>query len=323
MKLKNAVLTASAALFMGAVAHAETFPTKPVRVILPFPAGTGPDSVMRLVGEKLTKQWGQQVVVDNRPGGNGWIAMEAAKRSAPDGYTLVQVDTPLVSLMPHLYKRLPYDPAQDFEPVATLFRNYYFVTVASDSKWKNVSDLVDAAKAKPGEVTYGSSGTGGNLHLGGAMLEAATKAKMNHIPYKDTPQIYIDVSKGDVSWAMGTASTTAPLFSSGKVKYLAVTSPSRLAAFPDVPTVAEARGPAGFELKSWVAIFAPRGAPKPIIEKINMDIAKVLQDQDVRARMLAVGFDPFTSTPPELQKVMNSDSQMYKELVNRLNITLE
>ncbi|WP_198084570.1 tripartite tricarboxylate transporter substrate binding protein [Variovorax sp. E3] len=322
MKVKS-ICAVSLGLLMSASLHADTFPTKPVRIILPFPAGTGPDTVMRHVGEKLAKQWGHQVIVDNRPGGNGWIAMEAAKRSTPDGYTFVQVDTPLVSLMPHLYKKLPYDPGYDFEPVATLFRNYYFVTVSSESKWKNVADLADAARSKPGQVTYGSSGYGGNLHLGGAMLEAATKARMNHIPYKETPQIYIDVSKGDVDWSMGTASTTAPLLSSGKIKYLAVTSPSRLPAFPDVPTVAEARGPSGFELRSWVALLAPRGVPKAIAEQVSSDIAKVLQDPDVRARMLAVGFEPFTTTPSELQKVIQSDSSMYKDLVTRLNISLE
>lgn len=324
MKLNRLCLIASMSFAALAPSlHAQTFPVRPVKVVLPFPAGTGPDSVMRLVGERLGKYWGQQVIVDNRPGGNGWIAMEAAKRAAPDGYTLLQVDTPLMSLQPHLYKRLPYDPVHDFDPVAALYKTYYFVTVAADSKWRNVADITSAAKAKPGQVTFGSSGTGGNLHLGGAMMETATGTKMNHIPYKETPQIYMDVSKGDLNWAFGTASTTAAMLKGGKIKYLAVSSPKRHPAFPDVPTIAEAGGPPNFELKTWIAMFAPKGTPKNIVDKINADVAKVLQEPEVQEKLLNVGFDPFIQSPAELQGAMNADSQAYKALVTRLNISLD
>lgn len=317
------MLAAALACAMTAGVHAQTFPDRPVKVILPFPTGTGPDNVMRLVGERLTRLWGQQVVVENRAGGNGWIAMDAAKRATPDGYTLVQSDAPPFVVHPVLFKKLPYDPAKDFEPVAGLYRTYYYVTVAADSPWKNVGDLVAAAKAKPGQINYGSSGLGGNLHLGGAMMEKAAGVKMTHIPYKETPQIYMDISKGDIGWAVGTASTTAPMFKGGKVKYLAIAAPKRSPLFPDVPTVAESKGPANLEVQTWVGLFAPRGVPAAIVSKINADVAKVLQDPEIRERLQTVGFEALLQTPDEMNKLIAADSSIYRPLVRDLNISLD
>jgi tripartite-type tricarboxylate transporter receptor subunit TctC len=277
---------------------------------------------MRNVGEKLTSYWGQQVIIENKQGGNGWIAMDATARSEPDGYTFVQVDNALIALTPHLYKKLPYDP-NGFEPVATMYRAYYFVTVAADAKWNNVGDLVRDAKANPESITYGSSGNGGNIHLGGAMLETAAGVKMTHIPYKETLQMYVDVSRGEVDWAMGTASTTAPLLKSGKIKYLAISAPQRHSVFPNIPTVADAEGPEDVQLQTWIALFAPRGTPQAIINKVNADIARALREPDVQASMKAVGFDPLIQTPMELKTMVDSQSQSYKSLVSQLNISLD
>jgi tripartite-type tricarboxylate transporter receptor subunit TctC len=302
---------------------AQNFPDKPVRIILPFPTATGPDTVMRLVGERLATIWGQQVVVENRPGGNGFIAMDAAKRATPDGYTLVQADAPPMTMQPYLFKKLPFDPVKDFEPVSGLFRGYFYVTVAADSKWNTVGDLIAAAKAKPGSLNYGSSGSGGNLHMGGAMLEKAAGIKMMHVPYKETAQIYMDISKGDLDWAMGTGSTTMPLFKANKIKYLAIAAPKRSTLYPAVPTMTEANGPSNFELQTWVSLFAPRGVPKAIISKINQDVAKVLQDPAVRSRIDSMGFEPLIQTPDEMQKLMSSDSAKYGALIRELNISLD
>lgn len=304
-------------------AQAQTYPERPVKVILPFPTGTGPDTVMRLVGEKLTRIWGQQVVVENRPGANGWLAMEAAKRAAPDGYTLLQADAPPMVLHPHLFKKIPFDPQKDFDSIAGLYRTYYYITVAADSKWNSVGDLIAAAKANPGKISYGSSGTGGNLHMGGAMMEKAANVKMLHVPYKETPQIYLDISRGDIGWAVGTASTTAPMLQGNKVKYLAVAAPKRLPLFPNVPTVAESNGPADFELQTWVSLFAPRGVPKAVISKINADVAKVLQDPEIRERFQKVGFEALIQTPEELNKLIATDSGVYRGLIREMNITLD
>ena len=199
---------AAAALSMAMLATpalAQTFPTKPVRTIIPYSAGSGPDTVMRLVGEKLARAWGQQLVVENRPGGNGWIAIAAAKQAPADGYTLLQLDDTHMALQPHIYKQLPHDLARDFAPVTPLYRTYFFIVVPVNSSWKSVTDLVAAAKAKPGALTYGSWGIGSVGHVGAAMLESATGTQMTHVPFKELPQLYSAVANGDVAWAFGTA----------------------------------------------------------------------------------------------------------------------
>jgi tripartite-type tricarboxylate transporter receptor subunit TctC len=320
---KRSFLTLALATLLCAGAQAQTFPDKPVKVILPFPTGTGPDTVMRMVGEQLSKMWGQQVIIENRTGANGWIAIEAAKRAAPDGYTLLQVDATAISVAPHLWKKLPYDPVKDFEPVSGMYRTYYFVTVAADSKWKTVGDLIAEAKANPGKLNYGSSGNGGNIHLGGAMMETATGTKMTHIPYKETVQIYTSISTGDIGWAVGTASTTRPMLQANKVKYLAITAPTRSPLFPDVPTVAESNGPANYELQTSVSLLAPTGVPKAIVSKINADVARALQVPEVRAYLNGVGFEPLVQTPAELLEMSRKDSAKYKDVIKGLNISLD
>jgi tripartite-type tricarboxylate transporter receptor subunit TctC len=321
--MKKLLLAAAIALSIVPGVHAQAFPDKPVKVILPFPPGTGPDTVMRMVAERLGKIWGQPVIVENRPGGNGWIAMDAAKRAPADGYTLLQVDASQMTAHPFLFKKMPVDPAKDFEPIAPLYRTYYYVAVAADSKWKTVGDLIADAKAQPDAITYGSSGMGGNLHLGAAMMEKATGTKMHHVPYKETTQIYMAISTGDIQWAVGTASTTQPMLKAGKIKYLAVTAPQRTSTFPDVPTVAESKGPPNYELQTWVGLYAPRGTPKALIAKLNADIAKVIQEPEIRSRLNAVGFEGLVQTPDEFRKMMNADSAKFGNLIREMNITLD
>ena len=195
----STMLAACTAFGLGLLAgpaSAQQYPTRPVRIITPFAPGSGPDSVVRLVGQKLTDVWRQQVVVDNRPGGNGFIAIGAAKQAEPDGYTLVQVDDTHLALQPHLYKKIPYDIAKDFDPVGTLFRANFFVVVPSTSPWRTMNDLIDAARAEPGYVAYGSWFTGSPGHVGAAMLEAATGTQMTHVPYKQASDLYIGSATG-------------------------------------------------------------------------------------------------------------------------------
>jgi len=325
MKRLNALLI-SALFGLAALAPpvaGQQFPTKPVRVITPFPAGSGPDSVMRLVGDKLSRQWGQQVLVENRPGANGFIAIEAAKKAAPDGYTLVQMDDAHMAVQPHLYKKLPYDIAKDFDPVATLFRTYFFVVTPTSSSWKNMADLIGAAKAKRGELTYGSWFIGSPGHLGAALLEGATATEMTHVPYKEMTQLYASVGNGEVAWAFGSAASAGPMYRAKKVKFLAVAAPKRVAGFPDVPTVAEAGGPANFEVKAWVALLAPRGTPKAIITRINEGIAKALAEPDVRERLAGFAFEPVAATPDEVAKQIDADSRRYAEVIKRAKISLD
>jgi tripartite-type tricarboxylate transporter receptor subunit TctC len=323
---RDSILLLCAALAFGLFAPAalaQQYPTKPVRIITPFPSGSGPDSVLRVVGEKLTKMWGQQVIVENRPGANGFIAIEAAKKAAPDGYTLVQMDDAHMALQPHLYKKIPYDIGKDFDPVATFFRTYFFVVVPANSSWKNMTDLIAAAKAKPGDVTYGSWFVGSPGHVGAAMLEAETGTQMVHVPFKEMSQLFTAVGNNDVAWSFGSAASSGPLYRAGKVKYIAVAAPKRVAGYENVPTVAEAGGPAGFEVKAWVGLFAPRGTPAPIIAKINQDVGKALAESDVRERFATFGFEPYAAPPEEMTKNISADSKRYGEIIKRAKISIE
>ncbi|OYD47945.1 Bug family tripartite tricarboxylate transporter substrate binding protein [Acidovorax kalamii] len=304
-------------------AVAQTFPAKPVRSVAPYSPGSGPDAVMRILSERLSRNWGQQLVIDNKPGANGFIAIGDAKRATPDGYTLLQVDNTHMALQPHVFKQLPYDPVKDFEPVAPVYFTNFFVVVAANSPWKDVGDLIKAAKAAPGDITYGSWGIGSVAHVGAASLEAATGTKMMHVPYKDMGSVYTSVATGDIKWAFGTAATAGPMFQAKKVKFLALAAPQRLAGFTDIPTMGEAGGPAGFEVKTWVGLFAPAGTPKVAIEKINADVGKVLATSEVKERLATFGFEPYIGPPAELTKAIERDSRTFGEVVKRAKIALD
>ena len=316
------------ALVFVSVAHvpsavAQAYPAKPVRSVAPYSPGSGPDAVMRILSERLSRNWGQQLVIDNKPGANGFIAISDAKRAAPDGYTVLQVDNTHMALAPHLFKQLPYDPVKDFEPVAPVYFTNFFVVVAANSPWKDVGDLINAAKAAPGDITYGSWGIGSVAHVGASMFEAATDTKMTHVPFKDMGNVYTSVATGDIKWAFGTAATAGPMFQAKKVKFLALAAPKRLAGYTDVPTVGEAGGPAGFEVKTWVGLFAPTGSPKAAIDKINADVGKLLMTADVKERLATFGFEPYIGPPSELIKAMERDSRMFGDVVKRAKISLD
>jgi len=305
------------------LARAQQYPARSVRVILPFSAGSGPDTVMRDVGDKVSRAWSQQLVVDNRPGGNGFIAIEATKKSPPDGYTLMEVDNTHMALQPLLFRQLPYDPVNDFDPVAPLYRTHFFVVVPAASPWKSVADLIAAARAKPGKITSGSWGIGSVGHVGIAMLEAATGIQTTHVPFKELPQLYSAVANGEVDWAFGTAATAGPMFRAGKVRFVALAAPRRHAQFADIPTVGEAGGPADFELKAWVGLFAPHGTPKSMIDRINADVSRALADPATRERLATFGFEPFVGPPEGLSAAIAADSRQFADVVKRARISLD
>jgi tripartite-type tricarboxylate transporter receptor subunit TctC len=289
---------------------------------MPFPPGTGPDVVQRAINEKLTQRWDQPVVIENRPGGNGWIAVEGVKRSAADGYTLLQTDNLQFGLQPFVFSRLPFE-FQDFEPVVGLYQTHYFLTVAANSPWTNVADLVAAAGASKGNTTFGSSGVASHMHLGGVMLEGAHGVRMTHIPFRDTPQIFVSIASGQVDWAFGTPATTGPIYQSQRVKYLAISGPTRHPNFPEVPTVREAGGPPDFELKAWVGLFAPRGTPRPIIDRLNGDVTQVLADPDVRGRLSTLGVMPWPATSEQLAQTVRDDQRVFGRVAQRERISLD
>lgn len=321
--LKNLIAATTIALIAASGSIAQTFPDKPVKVVMPYPAGTGPDAVMRHVGERLAKVWNQQVLVDNRPGANGWTGLDVVKRSPADGYTFLLVDQAIMSLHPYLYKKMPHDPVKDFDPAAPMYSTNYFIVVAADSKINSFADLVAEAKRRGTPMTYGSSGVGGQLHIGGALTEAATGVPMTHVPNKDIPQMYIDVSQGRVDFAFGTAATVAPLLKAGKLKMIAFAGPKRHPRYPDVKTVAEAGGPADLQVSTWIALFAPAGTAPAVVSKVNADVAKIVASAETQEFLAGIGFLAWPGSAKDLAAVMKADSAGYSDFVKRTKLSID
>ena len=322
LKSLAAAAIGTLALIAGA-AQAQEFPTKPVRITTPFPAGAGPEAVVRLVAERLQKKWGKPVVVENKPGANGFIAIDQFKRGANDGHDLIHLDNVHLVAYPHLFKKLPYDPVKDFDPIAPLFKTYFFVGVGANSKYKTVGEIVGDAKARPGALNYGSWSVGNPVHLGSALLESMTNTQMQHIIYKETSQLYTGVATGELDFALGSLATAGPLQRSGKIKFIAVTGPKRHPAFPDVPTVAESGGPAGYEVTGWTTIAAPKGLPKPVADKIQKDIEEALADPEIKQRYATFGYDLFPATRDQFNAFIAAESKKYAEVIKRAKVSLD
>ncbi|MDM0081444.1 tripartite tricarboxylate transporter substrate binding protein [Variovorax sp. J31P179] len=327
MKSLLSLIAAGAAALLSttvaAQAPATDFPSKPVTIVTPFAAGSGPDAVLRLISDKLGRLWNQRVLVDNKPGGGGFIAIEQARRAAPDGYTLLQLDSEHIAALPHLYKSRNFVTLQHFDPVASLFRTPFFVAVPTDSKWKTMGDLVAAAKAQPGQISYGSWGVGSPGHLGGQQLESLTGTHMQHVPYREVSQLFANVGSGEVAWSFASLPSSQGIYKAGKLRYIAIAAPKRIPQMPDVPTMAESGGPAGLEVNSFVSLLTPKGVPAAIRARINADVAKVIADPEIRARFDAFAFEPLAWSPEEIERNAEVKSKIYGELVRRGNISLE
>ena len=308
---------------VSAPASAQDFPTRPVRIITPFPTGAGPEAVVRMVAEKLTRIWGKPVIVENRPGGNGFIAIDAFKRGATDGHDLIQLDNVHLSAYPHLFKKLPYDPQKDFEPLLPLFKASFYFAVATNSPYKTVGELIADAKAKPGKLNYGSWSVGNPVHLGSALFESVTGTQMEHVIYKETSQLYTGVANGELAFALGSSASSGALQRAGRLRYLAVAGPRRLSAYPDVPTVAESGGPAGFEVIGWTAIGVPKGLPVATAEKIRRDIEKALAEPDVKERYASFGYELFPTTPEQFQQYIRSESSRFADVIKKAKVSLD
>lgn len=300
-----------------------TFPTQPVHFVLPYSVGSGPDSVVRQIAEKMGQQPGFKGITENKPGANGWLAVSDVKRAPADGYRLLVVDNTHMTLQGHLYKDLPFNPERDFVPVAPVYTTYFFVAVAADSPWKNMEDLIRAARESSKPLTYGTWGMGSVAHIGAAMLESQTGTHMTHVPYKELPQLYSAVANGDVSWAFGSAATAGPLYAANKLRFLAVAAPTRVLGYDDIPTVAESGGPANFELRTWVAIYAPKGTPPNAIDALNRGVQNALSQADVQRSLTTFGFQPWSGLPGVLALAARTDTQAYADVVQRSNIKIE
>jgi tripartite-type tricarboxylate transporter receptor subunit TctC len=304
-------------------AQAQEWPTKPVRIITPFPPGAGPEGVVRLLADKLQKKWGKPVIVENKPGANGFIAIDTFKRGATDGHDLIQLDNVHLAAYPHLFKKLPYDPAKDFDVLLPLFRAYFFVVVPANSPYKTVGDIVADAKARPTVLNYGSWSVGNPVHLGSALLESMTGTQMQHVIYKEVSMLYTGVATGELNWSLGTLASAGPMQRAGKVKFIGITSPRRVPAFPDIPTVSESGGPAGYEMLGWTAIAAPKGLPKAVADKIQKDIEAALAEADVKERYATIGYDLFLTTRESFNAFIAAESNKLGDVVRRAKASLD
>ena len=293
----------------------QSYPAKPVRVIILVVPGGGADVTSRTVGQKLTESWGQQVIVDNRPGGNGIVGMEIAARSNPDGYTLVLGTIGPVAVNPSLYKKLPYDSVADFDPVARAVSALNVLVVHPSVPVKSVKELIAHAKANPGKLTYGSSGVGFADHLAGELFNTLAGVKTVHAPYKGGAPAMLDLVGGNLQFIFATVSTALGSIKAGRIRPLAVTFAKRVEQFPDWPTVAEAGVP-GFTVDNWYGFLAPRGSPKPIVAKLHAEINRILDMPDVKERLAGLGIFPFTApTPAAFGDYIKSEIRKYGKVV--------
>jgi len=316
------ILASLTAICVASSAFAQAWPAKPVTLIVPFAPGGGTDITARTIAARLTTKWGQSVVVENRGGAAGILGADAVAKAKPDGYTLLVANVGITSINPALYTRLPYNPETAFTPIS-LVCELPFVLMASPSFAPNsVKELVALAKAKPGAVTFASSGSGGSPHLTAEIFQLATGTKMTHIPYKGGGPAMIDLMSGQVNLLFASVLEGSGHIKAGKLKGLAVSHAKRNPAIPDVPTLAET-GVKDAESGSWIALLAPAGVSLSLIEKINSDVKEAVALPDIREKLIAQGAVPQASTPRELQVLIDADLKRYGRIIREQGLKAE
>ena len=320
MRVLGAALLALACLS----AMAQGFPVKPVRIIVPFPAGGATDLQMRALGQKLSESWGQPVLVENRPGGNMVIAAEAAAKSAPDGHTLVFATDSMVSINPQLYAKLPYHPERDFAPVALIGFTNTCLMVSGALPVASVQEFIALAKSRPGALNYGTFGTGTNGHFAAENFKSATGTQLVHVPFKGGGPMLQALTVNEVQVIFIGPGTALPLIRSGKVKALALYGNRRHTLLPDVPTMAEAGFGSIDGANAWWGIMAPSGTPRDVIAKLSEDIIRVMSDADFRDKYV-IGFalEPAFGGPEKFAALLRADRDKWTEAVKRTNIRLD
>lgn len=301
-----------------AAAQAQNYPTRPVRLIVPFPAGGSTDIIGRTVGQKLSEIWGQPVVVDNRPGGSTVIGTDIVAKSPPDGHTLLITPAPF-TIVPGLIARLPYDPARDFEPIILINTTPLVVVVHPGVPAKSIKELIALAKRKPGMLNYGSSGSGGSNHLAGELFNAMAGVKMVHIPYKGNAPALADLVGGHVDVVFNGLTSAIALIKAGKLRPLAVTSLNRAGALPEMPSLNEL-GLKGFQAVACNGINAPARTPGEIVAKINADVLKVIRSPELAARLKAEGSDPVGNSPAEYATFLREEIAKWSKVIKQAGI---
>jgi tripartite-type tricarboxylate transporter receptor subunit TctC len=308
-------------LVLASAAHAQTYPAKPIRYVVPQAPGGSSDTLARVVAPRLSEALGQPVAVDNRPGATGMIGSEIVARAAPDGYTIIQVSTSLAT-NPAMGVKLPYDTLRDFAPVTLLSQQPNLWVVHSSLPAKSMKELIALAKSKPGQLDFASSGSGGSQHLAGELLNVMAGIKLVHIAYKGSPPALIDVLAGRVPVMSSTMAPAMPHVKTGRLRALAVTSEKRSAAAPEIPTVAESGLP-GYEATAWQGVLAPAGTPRDIVARLSSELVKVINLEAPRRQLAEQGYEPLGSTPQKFAEYIPAEIAKWSKVIKAAGIKPE
>jgi tripartite-type tricarboxylate transporter receptor subunit TctC len=300
-------------------AKAQNYPVKPLHILVPYAPGGITDIAARIVGAKLTEAWGQQVVVENRPGGNGFIAMSAGAKAASDGYTLTMATVGDVAINPVLFKEIPYDPQRDFAPIAMVSDAPLVLAANANAPFQSVAEVLAGAKAQPGRISVATPGNGSVNQIVLEWMALNTETKFQHIPYKGGAPAAAALAGGDIPFGVLASSSVAPHVKSGRVRPLAVTMAKRSQFSPDWPTLQEA-GVKEVDASNWTALFAPKGTPQPIIDKLNAEVVKILAMPDVKERFAAGGVETIPSSAADLDARVTHEFERFKVIVQKANI---
>jgi tripartite-type tricarboxylate transporter receptor subunit TctC len=319
--VRSSAILAMPALFGSAFAAEAEWPTKPIRIIAPFAPGGGPDILARLLAQQMAPALGS-IIVENRAGAAGNIGADYVAKAAPDGYTLLLTTTATQSINPALYPAIPYDPMRDFTPIGMVASTPLMLAAAPNFEANNLKELIALAQARPGKISFASAGIGTMQHMVGVLVEQRAQVEMLHVPYKGSSQIVPDLISGRVSIVFNSTAALGPMVRDGRLKALAVTSPKRLPAWPDVPTMAESGLP-GFEASAWYAMFGPARMPSAIVQKLNRELARAVASPACRDTYASLGLDAVTSTPEELGALTQRDLSTWSGIIKEKHIRAE
>ncbi len=308
--------------FASAVAVAQDYPNKPIRIIVPFPPGGATDIPARLIAPKLTEALGQPVVIENRAGAGGIIGVEMVAKAAPDGYTLLMATNADFAMTPYIYPKLPYDPFKAFTPISVVVESPMLLVVPASSPYNSLADIIAAAKAKPGTVSYSTAGTGSTSHVLTEMLASDVGIQLLHVPYKGGAPAAAAIATGEVAMGLHNLGSSLNYVKGGKAKAIAVTSAKRHPSFPEWPTAAEA-GVQGYNATIWIGMAAPAGTPIEIVNRMSTEVARAVRSPDLRERFTAIGNDPLGTTPEEAAARIKQESARYSVVIKQANIRSE
>jgi tripartite-type tricarboxylate transporter receptor subunit TctC len=309
-------------LSLSAMAQSNVYPQKPIKLIVPLAAGSAVDNAARIVMQKVATNMGASIAVENQAGAAGLIGADRVAKSAPDGYTLGGFNDSIMTMLPNLQSKMPWDIQKDFEPISLVATVEWGVVVPADSSIRTAADLIAAAKKSPGQINYGSGGNGSPQHIAMALFASQAGVQLTHVPYKGATQAAVGVAGHEVQVAFQGIATVNALIKAGKLRLIAVTTPKRLPQFPDVPTVSES-GLSGFEFNSWFALMAPASTPKPILQKLHAEIVKAIADPAIKDQLFGLGLSPRGTSPDELSADLKTQFAKYGNLIKQANISTE